>query len=159
MRALLAGLLALAVLPAEAQYLRDAIAAKELICEFGEGRRDLRAAALRARRPGTVMQVFESVTPTSAEALSTLRPGRHPVKVRASERAVHFIEPVGRSVRVTTLTGCEGWSTRRGREMCVRFTAQHAWHFDTLAHLQPQGSFTRQPSGALTGACEPWHLD
>jgi hypothetical protein len=161
MRALCAFLLAFAALPAQAQYLRDAIAARELICEFGTdgARREVLPTALRARRPGSVMQMFERVTPTSAETLSTQRPGRHPVKVRASDSAVHFIEPVGQSVRVTTLTACERWSTRRGREMCVRFTARHAWHFDTLAHLRPQGSFLQQPSGSLAGACEPWHLE
>ena len=148
-----------AALPAHAQYLQDAIAAKELICEFGDGaRRDLLPAALR-RRPGSIMLIFERVTPTSAEAISTQRPGRQSIAVRASDKAVHFIEPVGRSVRVTTLTACERWSTRRGRESCVRFSAQHAWHFDTLAHLRPQGSFALQPSGALAGACEPWHME
>jgi hypothetical protein len=149
-----------AALPAEAQYLRDAIAAKELICEFGDAsRRDLVAATLRTRRPGSIMLIFERVTPTSAEAISTQRPGRQAITVRASDKAVHFIEPVGRSVRVTTLTACERWAARRGRESCVRFSAQHAWHFDTLAHLRPQGSFSQQPSGALAGACEPWHLE
>ena len=145
--------------PAQAQYLQDAIAAKELICEFGNGHRGgLFASAWQPHRP-SLLVIFDAVTSTSAETLSTQRPGRHAVKVRTSEKAVHFIEPVGQSVRVTTLTACERWKVRRGRESCVRFSAQHAWHLDTLAHLRPQGSFMQQPSGALGGACEPWHLD
>jgi len=151
--------LLMAAVPAEAQYLRDAIAARELICEFGDGYRREVLASLRQAPRSSLMVIYESLTSETAEALSTQRPGRQPVKVRASDRAVHFIEPAGQSVRVTTLTACERWKVRRGREMCVRFSAQHAWHFDTLAHLRPEGSFEAQPSGALTGACEPWAID
>lgn len=156
--AALCGLL-LAVPAAHAQFLRDAIAARELVCEFGDGDRREIVADLAMPRPSKLMVIYESVKPDSAEVLSTQQPGRRPVRVRASEDAIHFIEPVGRSVRVTTLTACEKWKVRRGREMCVRFTARHAWHFDSLAHLKPDASFASQPSGAQAGTCEPWSVD
>lgn len=156
--AALCGLL-LAAPTAHAQFLRDAIAARELVCEFHDGvRRDV-VAGPAMPRPSNLMVVYESVKPDSAEVLSTQQPGRRPVRVRASDDAIHFIEPVGRSVRVTTLTACEKWKIRRGREMCVRFTARHAWHFDSLAHIKPNASFASQPSGAQSGACEPWSVD
>ena len=151
--------LMLAASPSEAQFLRDALQARELVCEFGEGYRHDVVAGLAVPRTGNLLVIYEAVTAESAEALSTQRPGRRPVRVRATDDAVHFIEPIGRSVRVTTLTACERWKARRGREMCVRFTARHAWHFDTLAHLRPRDSFASQPSGAQAGACEPWSVD
>ena len=48
---------------------------------------------------------------------------------------------------------------RRGVETCMRFTAQHAWHFDTLAPRIPDTSYARQPSGGLRGSCEPWQMN
>jgi hypothetical protein len=136
------------------------LAAGELVCEFQHGfKRSFIAELAGARRATDLMLVYESVRADSAQVLSSERPGRREVRVRATERAVHLIEPAGPSVRVTTLTGCRGTKWKRGEETCVRFAARYAWHFDTLALKDPDASLARQPTGASTGFCEPWSLD
>ena len=79
--------------------------------------------------------------------------------MRAAPKAVHFIERIGPSVRMTTLSACEQWKFRKGHERCVRFSAQHAWHFDTGAARDPELALARAPSGASNGSCEPWNVD
>ena len=106
-----------------------------------------------------LLLVYEAVQPESAQVLSTRAPGRRPVVVRATGKAVHFIERVGPSVRVTTLTGCERSKRKKGVPTCVRYSAQHAWHFDALAAADPDRAFERLPSGASKGRCEPWLVD
>ncbi len=120
---------------------------------------DLELTARDIERVGDVMLVYEALGADSAQVLSSERPGRRAVRVRATDKAVHLIEPAGPSVRVTTLTDCRRTKWKRGGETCVRFGARHAWHFDTLALTQPDQSLARQPSGASTGFCEPWSLD
>jgi hypothetical protein len=123
------------------------LAAGELICEFRQGfDRD-------------VMLVYEALRRESAQVVSSERPGRNPVRLRVTDKAVHLIEPVGASVRVTTLTECRNWKWKRGAETCVRFEARRAWHFDTLAGLDPDASLEKLPSGSSPGVCEPWNLD
>lgn len=152
--------LAVAAAPAAAQGVRDALQAGDLICEFHDGfRRSLIADLAGVPRVSDVVILYEAVTANSAQALSSAGPGRRPVRVRATGKAVHLIESVGPSVRTTTLTGCERSKWKDGYETCVRFTAHYAWHFDSLAHRDPDKSFERQPSGRSTGACEPWRLD
>ena len=136
------------------------LAAGELICEFHDGyKRSLIADLLKEPRRVEQLLVYEQVNASSAEALSSRTPGRRSVVVRAPGDNVHFIERVGQTVRVTTLTRCERTKQRAGEEVCTRFSARHAWHFDTSAHLDPEGSLARQPSGAATGTCEPWKVD
>jgi len=106
-----------------------------------------------------LLLVYERVTPAQAAVLSSRTPGRRPVAVRATAEHVHFIERVGPSVRVTTLTGCARRKWKDGVETCVRFPARHAWHFDRRALVEPDAAFARQPSGASVGACEPWNID
>jgi len=145
---------------AQAQSLRDALVQGDLICEFREGwRRSLVADLLGDPDPVTLLLVYEAVTPAGAEVLSSQTPGRKAVAVRTTDEHVHFIERVGRSVRVTTLTGCERSQWNGGVETCVRFAAQHAWHFDRTALNAPDAALERQPSGASIGACEPWKID
>lgn len=153
--------LALAAVPVGAQDLRDALRAGDLICEFGEARpRSLIEELVDAPRPaGLLLLVYESVTRDSAQVLSTRAPGRRPVEVRATGRAVHFIERVGPSVRVTTLTGCAHRAERNGALTCVRFAARHAWHFDGRTPRDPDLAFADLPSGAAAGSCEPWQGD
>ena len=151
---------ALAAGPAAAQDVRDALAVGDLICEFGgDGRRSLLADLVNAPRASDLLLVYEAVTPDSAQVLSTSAPGRRPVLVRATGTAVHFIERVGPSVRVTTLTACERAKPRRGVPTCVRFAARHAWHFDERAATDPDRAFAQLPSGAAAGRCEPWQAD
>lgn len=159
MRAWLLALL-LCAPPAGAQGLRDALAVGDLICEFGDGReRSLIEDLVDAPRVAGPLLIYESVTADSAQLLSTQAPGRRIVRVRATERAVHFIERVGPSVRVTTLTGCERRAVRRGADTCVRYAARHAWHFDDRAATDPDQAFAQLPSGAARGRCEPWQVE
>ena len=160
MRLLLALAWALAAAPAAAQALRDALAVGDLICEFGAGaRRSLLADLVNAPRTSDLLLVYESVTHESAQVLSTGTPGRRPVLVRATPKAVHFIERVGPSMRVTTLTGCEQVRPRRGRPTCVRYAARHTWLFDERVLNDPDRAFAELPPGAGTGRCEPWQVD
>jgi hypothetical protein len=153
-------LLGACAVPGHAQPLADALAQGDLICEFREGwRRSLIADLVGEPEPVGLLLVYEAVTPARAAVLSSKTPGRRPVAVRSTDAHVHFIERVGPSVRVTTLTGCERRKWKNGAETCVRFPARHAWRFDTRALLEPDAAFERQPSGASVGACEPWHID
>jgi hypothetical protein len=122
-----------------------ALAAGELICEFSDGDRKSLLA-------------FEAMRADSAQVLSTRRPGRRTVAVYPTGDHLHFVEPDGASVRVTTLTACTRTRWRGGEQQCTRFDARHAWHFDTSAHVDPDASFRRLPSGSASGSCEPWKL-
>jgi hypothetical protein len=151
---------ALAAAPAAAQEVRDALAVGDLICEFGEGaQRSLIAAIANTPRASDLLLVYEMISADSAQVLSTSAPGRRPVLVRATGKAVHFIERVGPSVRVTTLTGCERRKLRRGAQTCVRYTARYAWHFDEHALADPDRAFAELPADIMAGHCEPWQVD
>ena len=137
-----------------------ALAAGELICEFNDGYRRSLLAEIAGDPPRTeLVLLFEALSRDEAQVLSTVRPGRRPVQVRSSAELLHFIEREGASVRVTTLTGCTRSRWRGGEQVCTRFDARHAWHFDTTAHLEPDASLRRQPSGAALGSCEPWRAE
>lgn len=145
--------------PAAAQDVRDALAAGDLICEFRDGyRRDL-FADLAGPPVADQMLVYESVTADAAKVLTSGRPGKRPVRVRAVGDVVHLIERDGPSVRVTTLTECRDWKWKDGAETCVRFGARHAWHFDAHSYLGPDVARARVPSSASVGVCEPWNVD
>ena len=153
-------LLLVAVTGTQAAGVGDAVHAGELICEFKAGfKRSMIADALGDVQPVEQMLVYESVGQDSAKVVSTRSPGRRPVTVRATSSAVHFIEREGPSVLVTTLTRCERTRWKNGTETCVRYAAQHAWHFDLAVLKEPDASLARQPSGAMKGVCEPWSLD
>lgn len=138
----------------------SALAAGELICEFHDGYRRSLLADLTGEPPRVeLLLIYEAVKADSAQVLSSRTPGRKPVVARAGSETFHLIQPAGPSVRVTTLTGCTRSKWRGDEEHCTRFTARHAWHFDTAAHLDPDRSLKRQPSGASAGICEPWKLD
>jgi len=146
--------------------LGDALRAGELICEFRSGYRRATLADLRyGRTAPDLMLVYERLQPAargeagSAEVVSTQKPGRKPVQVRATGKAAYLMESVGPSVMVTTLTGCAGWQVKNGETRCVRYRAQHAWHFDTTALLDPDVAAERAPRGAYAGVCEPWTVD
>ncbi|HEX2566138.1 MAG TPA: hypothetical protein VHL85_04715 [Burkholderiales bacterium] len=136
------------------------LAAGELICEFSDGYRKSLLADLAGDPPRTeLVLVYEALAPGAAEVLSTRTPGRRAVEVRATENYVHFIQDDGPSVRVTTLTGCLREKSPGDPETCTRFSARHAWHFDTSARIAPDASYAKQPAGAATGTCEPWKID
>lgn len=150
----------LAAAPLAAQDTRDALEAGDLICEFRNAfQRDL-IADLRDELPrANLMLIYESVTPNSAHVVSSGRVGKRRVHVRAIGDTVHFIEPDGPSVRVTTLTECKDTKWKDGVETCVRFSARHAWHFDVTGALGPDRERVRVPSGASVGVCEAWNAD
>lgn len=151
---------AFAAVPAAAQSVRDALAQGDLICEFRHGyERNLFADLVAMPSPRGLMLVYEAIGAGSAHVVSSAAAGRKPVVIRATGKAVHLIEPVGPSVRVTTLTDCLASKWRRGAETCVRFAARNAWHFDAHVYFDPDASFARLPAGISTGACEPWQLD
>lgn len=155
-RSLALALLAAAT-SAAAQDMRDALEAGDLICEFRDGFRRSLIADLSASPPrADLMLVYESVTAESAQVVSTARPGKRPVRIRAIGEAVHLIEPEGPSVRVTTLTRCDERKWKNGVETCVRFATRHVRHFDWLAYFGPDASRVRVPGGAAVGVCEPW---
>lgn len=137
-----------------------ALAAGELVCEFSDGyRRSLLAAVAGDKPTSEVLLVYEGLGSPTPEVLSSRRPGRHPVVVRAGTDAVYFIEAIGPSVRMTTLTGCARIQDKDGEARCTRFEARHAWHFDADARIDPDRAASRLPSGAATGVCEPWRVD
>lgn len=159
-RALAAMLLASCAGGAQAQSLADALDQGDLICEFREGWRHSLIADLVGKANSIALQlIYESVTPERAAVLSSRTNGRGDVIVRATDAHLHFIERVGPSVRVTTLSGCARSKWKNGVERCVRFPARHAWHFDTRTLVDPDAAYARTASGAAVGSCEPWHLD
>jgi hypothetical protein len=137
-----------------------ALAAGELICEFNDGYRKGLIAQMAGETPRVEMVlIYEALREDSAEVLSTRRPGRRAVKVRAAGAQLHLIEQDGPSVRVTTLTECTRTKLGSDGEVCTRFEARHAWHFDNATLLDPAGAAARMPSGAATGSCEPWRVE
>lgn len=149
-----------ATAPVAAQDVHDALHAGDLICEFGrDGGRSRVAELAGAPAVTDLLLVYEAVTRDSAQVLSTRGSGRRPVRVRATGKAVHFIERIGPSARVTTLTACEQRKSHGGIETCVRYAARYAWHFDDRIDLDPDLAFAQLPSGALAGQCEPWQVD
>ena len=137
-----------------------ALAAGELICEFSDGYRKSLLADIAGDPPRTeLVLVFEAVRGRGAEVLSSRQPGRRKVQVIPAGEHLHFIQSEGPSVRVTTLTGCLRTRVRSDGEVCTRFSAQHAWHFDATAHVDPEAALRRLPSGAASGVCEPWKVE
>ena len=160
MRRVLVLALAFFTAPAAAQEVRDALDARDLICEFRNPfQRDLIADLRDELPPANLMLVYESVTASSAHVIASGRAGRRAVRVRVIGETVHFIEPDGPSVRVTTLTECKDWKWKDGVETCVRFGARHAWHFDVVGTLGPDADRVRVPGGASVGVCEAWNTD
>ena len=136
------------------------LAAGELICEFQAGYKRSLVADLVEPPRAEIMLVYESVQPAGAKVVSTRAPGKKAVRVHSTEKAVHLVEDVGASVMVTTLTSCTRWKYKHGEEVCVRFAAQHGWHFDSVwYHKDPDVALARRPSGAYTGVCEPWKVE
>ena len=159
MRAAIAFALALLTAPAAAQEVRDALDAKDLICEFRNPfQRDL-FAALTEELPPSNMLVYEGVTENSARVIASGRIGKRPVLIRTIGDTVHLIESDGPSVRVTTLTECKDTRVKDGVDTCVRFAARHAWHFDVAGMLGPDVSRIKVPSGASVGVCEAWSTE
>jgi hypothetical protein len=153
-------LIALGAVSAAAQDVRDALKAGDLICEFRNPLQQDLLADLRYELPrASLMLVYERVNAESASVVASGRAGKRRIVVRPLPDALHFIEPDGPSVRVTTLTDCKDTRWKDGVETCVRFSARHAWHFDVAGALGPDPQRLRVPSGASVGACEAWNAE
>ena len=160
MRAAIPLAIALLAAPAAAQEVRDALDARDLICEFRNPfERDLVADLLNDPPPANLMLVYEGVTEKSAQVIASGRVGKRSVLIRAIGDVVHLIEPDGPSVRVTTLTECRDTRVKDGVDTCVRFSARHAWHFDVAGTLGPDLSRVRVAAGASVGVCEAWRTE
>jgi hypothetical protein len=160
MRRLAAMVLLLAAAPAPAQQVEDALGAGDLICEIRHGyRKDVFAAIDRREPPTDLMLVYEAVAGGMPQVVSSQRPGRHAIAVRVTPLAVHLIEPVGPSLRQTALTRCLQTKWKGGYEICVRFAARHAWHFDTGAYSDPDAALAGLANSTSSGVCEPWTID
>ncbi len=160
MRAAIPLAVALLAAPAAAQEVRDALDARDLICEFRDPfQRDLVADLLDAPPPSNQMLVYEGVTEKSAQVIASGRVGKRSVIIRSVGDTVHLIEPDGPSVRVTTLIECTDSRMKEGVDTCVRFAARHAWHFDVVGTLGPDPSRVRVAAGASVGVCEAWKTD
>lgn len=160
MRAAIPLAIALLAAPAAAQEVRDALDARDLVCEFRNPfERDLFAALTEDPPPANLMLVYERVTESSAQVIASGRVGRRPVLIRSVGDTVHLIEADGPSVRVTTLTECKDTRVKDGVDTCVRFSARHAWHFDVAGTLGPDLTRLRVPSGASVGVCEAWNTE
>ena len=107
-----------------------------------------------------MLMVIENIRsdPDSARAVQTRSTGAHPLRRYAGETGVHFVEDLQGSVVVTTLLACEDRRRKSGREVCIRYSAASAWHFDSRVHRDPDAAFRRVPSG-MRGVCEPWNTD
>ena len=160
MRAAIPLAVALLAAPVAAQEVRDALDARDLICEFRNPfQRDL-FADLRSDPPRpNLMLVYEGVTESSAQVIASGRAGKRSVLIRTIGNVVHLIEPDGPSVRVTTLSECTDTRVKDGVDTCVRFSARHAWHFDVAGTLGPDLSRVRVAAGASVGVCEAWRTE
>ena len=160
MKPIAAVALSLACATAGAQELRDALDAGDLICEIRHG---YRLDVLAAREPmhprADLMLVYEAVRGLRPRVVSSQRPGRHAIAVRVTPQAVHFLEPVGPSVRQTALAECLETRWKGDVERCVRFAALHAWHFDTRAYADPDAALAQLTNSVSRGVCEPWTVD
>lgn len=134
-----------------------ALAAGELICQFDDGHRRSYLAQLAGDRPQVeAVLLYEVREGSDSAVLDSRRTGRRAVAAREDAGRLHLIESDGATVRVTTLMEC---TRSNAAGACTRFSASHAWHFDTRARQEPDASFRRQPSGAASGSCEPWRVD
>lgn len=160
MKRIAALLLSLAAAPAAAQEVHDALEVGDLICEIRHGyRREVFAALAPTRPAAELMLVYEAPGAPAPRVVSSQRPGRHPIEVRVTASAVHLIEPIGASIRHTALTRCLQAKWKGGYEICTRFAARHAWHFDTTAYADPDAALARLANSVSRGACEPWSVD
>ncbi len=142
--------------------LEGVIEAKDLICQFhntGAPRSMLRQMVEGERFD--MLQVIEGIDPASgrARSVSSNRVGTKGLRYYKTATAVHFVQDLGESVVVTTLTGCEKWGQKGGEALCVRYRALNSWHFDVSVHRDPDAAFGKLGTSSYYGSCEPWYLN
>jgi hypothetical protein len=142
--------------------LDGVIEAKDLICQFhntGVPRSLLRQ--LVEGESFDMLLVIEAIDPASghARSVSSKQTGSKSLRYYKTGNAVHFVQDLGDSVVVTTITGCEKWGQKGGDELCVRYRALNSWHFDTSVHRDPDRVFGKLGTSSYHGSCEPWYLN
>jgi len=140
--------------------LEQLIEARDLVCDFynvGDWATAEARFALRDR--ADMLMVIENIRsdPETARVIHSRATGKRGLKRYVGETGVHFVEDQHDSVVVTTLLACEDWKQKRGREVCARYSAQNAWHFDRSVHLDPDKAFRNLAAGSYRGVCEPWN--
>ena len=142
--------------------LEGVIEARDLICQFhntGAPRSLLRQLVEGERFD--MLLVIEAIDPGSgrARSVSSRQTGAKGLRYYKTGSAVHFVQDLGESVVVTTVTGCEKWGRKGGAELCVRYRALNSWHFDTSVHRDPDKAFARLGTSSYHGTCEPWYMN
>ncbi len=142
-----------------AVQLEQLIEARDPVCDFynvDDGAAAEARFALRDR--SDMLMVIENIRsdPETARVIHSRATGKRGLRRYVGETGVHFVEDQHGSVVVTTLLACEDWKQKRGREVCARYSAQNAWHFDTTVHRDPDKAFRNLAAGSYRGVCEPW---
>ena len=160
LRLVAAGFALLAAAPAQAAVaVEQLVEAHDLVCEFYRTEDWATVAArLALGDRSDMLMVIENIgrDPASARVISSRAAGQRSLRRYAGDTGVHFVEDRAESVVVTTLLGCEDWKRKRGREVCVRYSALNSWHFDTSVHADADRAFRRLGASSYRGVCEPW---
>lgn len=135
------------------------IEARELICDFYIAK-DWATAETRyaLRERSDMLMVIENVTsdPDAARVTDNQTAGRRKLRRYVGETGVHFVEDRDGSVIVTTILACEDSKKKRGRDVCVRYSAMNSWLFGVSVQRDPDEAIRRAPA-SYRGVCEPWN--
>jgi hypothetical protein len=135
--------------------------AKELVCDFYRADSVGETMAWLGVPPrADLFMVLEDIRreALSASAITSRKVGARPVKLVEGEAGLHFIEDRASSVVVTTLVACSRWKRKGGRNLCTRYDALNAWHFDRSVYQNPDRAFERLGTSSYRGTCEPWKM-
>ena len=139
--------------------LDQLIEARDLVCDFYNVNDWATAEARFALRDRSdMLMVIENIRrdPGSARVVNSRTVGKRSLRRYTGETGVHFVEDRQDSVVVTTLLACEDWKHRRGRDVCARYSAVNAWHFDVTVHRDADKAFRNLAASSYRGVCEPW---
>jgi hypothetical protein len=135
------------------------VEARDIVCEFYNVD-DWATAEARfvTRDRSDLLMVIANIRrdPSSARVVSSGIPGARHLQRYDGDAGVHFVEDRAESVVVTTLLACEDWKDKRGRDVCSRYSAVNAWHFDTSVHQDADKAFRKLSGSSYRGVCEPW---
>jgi hypothetical protein len=155
-----AGALLIAGYACAAVQLEQLIEARDIVCDFYSVDDWATAEARFALRDrADMLMVIENIRsdPDTARVVHSRATGKRGLRRYVGETGVHFVEDRQGSVVVTTLLACEDWKHKGGREVCARYSAQNAWHFDKGVHLDPDRAFRNLAASSYRGVCEPWN--
>src|SRR5579864_2945834 len=134
--------------------------ARDIVCEFYNVD-DWATAEARfvMRDRSDLLMVIANIRrdPESARVVSSGIPGARRLQRYDGDTGVHFVEDRSESVVVTTLLACEDWKKKLGRDVCSRYSAVNAWHFDTSVHQYADKAFRKLSGSSYRGVCEPWN--